>query len=121
MTATTCHMSISLDGFVAGPSQTRENPLGVGGMQLHGWHLGVVSDEADLVDQSWLLRPRCAYVMARNMFGPVRGPWEGLARLVGRRAAYHAPSSSSPHAHDPIEMQGGTTFTLSPAARAAFE
>ena len=49
MTATTCHMSISLDGFVAGPSQSRENPLGVGGMQLHGWHLGEVADDADLM------------------------------------------------------------------------
>lgn len=44
MTATTGHMSISLDGFVARPSLSRENPLGVGGMQLHGWHLGEVAD-----------------------------------------------------------------------------
>ena len=67
MTATTCHMSISLDGFVAGPSQSRENLLGVGGMQLDAWHLGEVTDEADLIAESWLMRPRGAYVMGRNV------------------------------------------------------
>ena len=40
MPDTTCHMSISLDGFVAGPEQSRENPLGKRGLELHGWHIG---------------------------------------------------------------------------------
>ena len=53
-TATTRHMSMSLDGFAAGPSQSREHPLGIGGRELHTWHLGDVTDEADLTAQSWL-------------------------------------------------------------------
>src|SRR4051794_9905353 len=112
MTATTCHMSISLDGFAAGPTQSRENPLGVGGMQLHEWHLGEVTDEADLVAQSWLMRPRGAYVMGRNMFGPIRGPWADDWRgWWGDDPPYHAPVFVlTHHPHDPIEMQGGTTF-----------
>ena len=44
MTQTTCHMSISLDGFAAGPNQDRENPLGVGGLEVHRWHLGEITD-----------------------------------------------------------------------------
>ena len=44
MTQTTCHMSISLDGFVAGPDQDRDNPLGVGGRDVHLWHLGEITD-----------------------------------------------------------------------------
>ena len=61
MTATTGHMSISLDGFVARPSLSRENPLGVGGMQLHGWHLGEVADcyciPVSIVRLAVLMRP----------------------------------------------------------------
>jgi hypothetical protein len=48
MTQTTCHVSISLDGFVAGPDQDREHPLGVGGMDVHRRHLGDMTDPADL-------------------------------------------------------------------------
>src|SRR5436305_9708792 len=112
MTLTTCHMSISLDGFVAGPSQSRENPLGVGGMQLHSWHLGEVTDEADLTATGWLMRPRGAYVMGRNMFGPIRGEWdEDWSGWWGPEPPYHAPVFVlTHHAHDPIEMEGGTTF-----------
>ena len=117
-------MSISLDGFVAGPSQSRENPLGVGGMQLHGWHLGEVADEADLIAQRWLLRSRGAYVMGRNMFGPIRGPWdEDWRGWWGDEPPYHAPVFVlTHHAHDPIEMQGGTTFHfVTGGFEAAFE
>jgi dihydrofolate reductase len=124
MTATTCHMSISLDGFVAGPSQSREDPLGVGGMQLHGWHLGEVTDEADLIAQRWLMRSRGAYVMGRNMFGPIRGPWdEDWRGWWGDEPPYHAPVFVlTHHAHDPIEMQGGTTFHfVTGGFEAAFE
>src|SRR3954470_16231932 len=77
MPDTTCHMSISLDGFVAGPDQSREHPLGKGGRELHGWHLGDErANEADRTAADWLMRPRGAYVMGRNMFGPIRGEWE---------------------------------------------
>ena len=48
MTKITCHMSMSLDGFVAGPDQSRENPLGVRGLELHQWHLGEPTHEADI-------------------------------------------------------------------------
>ncbi len=67
MAITTCHMSMSLDGFVAGPGQDRDNPLGVGGMAAHEWHLGELTDQADTTAQGWLMRPRGAYVMGRNM------------------------------------------------------
>jgi len=112
MTLTTCHMSISLDGFAAGPSQSRENPLGVGGMQVHMWHLGEVTDEADLTAQSWLMRPRGAYVMGRNMFGPIRGEWdEDWRGWWGAEPPYHAPVFVlTHHARDPIELDGGPSF-----------
>src|SRR4051794_20726873 len=77
MPDTTRHMSISLDGFVAGPDQSREHPLGKRGRELHGWHLGDErANEADETAVGWLMRPRGAYVMGRNMFGPIRGEWE---------------------------------------------
>ena len=124
MTLTTCHMSISLDGFAAGPSQSRENPLGVGGRQVHAWHLGEVADEADLIAQSWLMRSRGAYVMGRNMFGPIRGAWdEDWRGWWGDEPPYHAPVFVlTHHPHDPIEMQGGTTFHfVTGGFEAAFE
>ena len=73
MTQTTAHVSISLDGLIAGPDQDRDNPLGVGGLDLHRWHLGDVQNEADAAVVADLLRPRGAFVMGRNMFGPIRG------------------------------------------------
>lgn len=113
MSDTTCHMSISLDGFVAGPEQSRDNPLGRRGGELHGWHMGDPrATEADRIAAGWLMRPRGAYVMGRNMFGPVRGdwdePWDGW---WGPEPPYHAPVFVLTHyARGPIEMQGGTTF-----------
>jgi dihydrofolate reductase len=112
MTPTTCHMSISLDGFVAGPDQSRDNPLGIGGRKLHNWHLDEPLHEADARVRDLLLRPRGAYVMGRNMFGPIRGPWaEDWRGWWGEDPPYHAPVFVlTHHAHDPIPMQGGTTF-----------
>src|SRR4051794_2928597 len=112
MTQTTCHMSISLDGFVAGPDQDREHPLGVGGMAVHQWHLGDITDSADLAARDWLMRPRGAYVMGRNMFGPIRGSWdEDWRGWWGDEPPYHAPVFVlTHHAKDPVEMAGGTTF-----------
>ena len=104
-------MSISLDGFVAGPDQSLDNPLGVGGMQLHQWHF----DPMDDVDIPWrdnLLAPKGAYIMGRNMFGPIRGDWTGDWRgWWGDEPPYHAPVFVLTHyEHEPIEMDGGTTF-----------
>src|SRR2546430_17339518 len=93
MTDTTCHMSISLDGFVAGPDQSREHPLGKRGLELHGWHLGDPrANDADEIATQWLMRPRGAYVMGRNMFGPIRGGWdEEGSGCRGPEPPYHAP------------------------------
>jgi dihydrofolate reductase len=113
MPRTTCHMSISLDGFVAGPDQSRENPLGKRGREVHSWHLGDErANDADATAEGWLMRPRGAYVMGRNMFGPIRGEWdEDWRGWWGEEPPYHAPVFVlTHHAHDPIEMQGGTTF-----------
>ncbi|MDH6236723.1 dihydrofolate reductase family protein [Cryobacterium sp. CG_9.6] len=113
MPNTTCHMSISLDGFVAGPEQSHEHPLGKRGLELHAWHTGDErATEADAVAASWLMRPRGAYIMGRNMFGPIRGDWDGEWRgWWGPEPPYHAPVFVLTHyPREPIEMEGGTTF-----------
>jgi dihydrofolate reductase len=113
MADTTCHMSISLDGFVAGPDQSRDDPLGKRGMELHSWHLGDErANEADRAAEELLMRPRGAYVMGRNMYGPIRGDWdEEWTGWWGPEPPYHAPVFVlTHHAHEPIEMEGGTTF-----------
>jgi dihydrofolate reductase len=119
----TSHMSISLDGFVAGPDQSQEQPLGVGGMRLHRWHIGEDLHPADVALVERLLGPRGAYVMGRNMFGPVRGEWEGDWRgWWGDEPPYHAPVFVlTHHPHDPIEMSGGTTFFFVDGFDAAME
>src|SRR5438552_14460219 len=113
MSRTTCHMSISLDGFVAGPGQSRENPVGAGGLALHEWHwhAGEPGHEADAGPRDEMTCA-AAYVMGRNMFGPIRGEWAGDWRgWWGEEPPYHAPVFVLTHyARDPIEMQGGTTF-----------
>jgi dihydrofolate reductase len=112
MTLTTCHMSVSLDGFAAGPDQSPDTPLGVGGMRLHEWHIGQSLNEADAAVRDLLMRPRGAYVMGRNMFGPIRGDWDLDWRgWWGDEPPYHAPVFVLTHyPREPIEMAGGTTF-----------
>jgi dihydrofolate reductase len=112
MDATTCHMSMSLDGFVAGTGQSLEHPLGLRGRELHHWHIDEPLNEADVRARDLLLRPRGAYVMGRNMFGPIRGPWQGDWRgWWGDEPPYHAPVFVLTHyEHDSIELEGGTTF-----------
>ncbi len=112
----TAHLSVSLDGFVAGPDQTLEDPIGRGGMALHQWHLEADRPGHD-VDARWtarLLRPRGAYVMGRNMFGPVRGPWSSYdgdwRGWWGEEPPYHAPVFVLTHQdREPVELVG-TTF-----------
>ena len=114
MSLTTCHVSISLDGFLAGPDQSLDHPLGVGGLAVHEWHLD--SDEkghaADIAARDDLLKQRGAFVMGRNMFGPVRGPWDQDWRgWWGDEPPYHAPVFVlTHHARESVEMAGGTTF-----------
>ena len=77
------------------------------------WHLGDErANDADATAAGWLMRPRGAYVMGRNMFGPIRGEWdEDWRGWWGPEPPYHAPVFVlTHHAHEPIEMEGGTTF-----------
>jgi dihydrofolate reductase len=112
MSLVTCHMSISVDGFVAGPDQSLDNPLGIGGPRLHQWHMGEPRNDADRRMAGELMTPKGAYVMGRNMFGPIRGDWaEDWQGWWGEEPPYHAPVFVLTHyPHDPIEMKGGTTF-----------
>src|SRR4051794_33363565 len=109
----TSHMSISLDGFVAGPDQSADNPLGIDGRKLHDWHLNDPKHPVDEAFTQRLLGPRGAYIMGRNCSG--RGGGGGGASdgrgWGGRKPPYHAPVFVlTHHPHDPIEMEGGTTF-----------
>ena len=109
----TAHLSISLDGFVAGPEQSEQNPIGVGGMALHRWHLEEPRSDADQRMTDRVLAPRGAYVMGRNMFGPVRGDWgdSEWRGWWGDEPPYHAPVFVlTHHLREPIPMAGGTTF-----------
>lgn len=104
-----CDLSISLDGFVAGPDQSREHPLGRGGDRVHAWHAGDHPDGA--AEAARIVEPK-AFIMGRNMYGPVRGPWtEEWTGWWGDEPPYHAPVFVlTHHAHDDLPMEGGTTF-----------
>src|ERR687894_142767 len=124
-----CHISISLDGFVAGPNQSEENPLGEGGERLHDWVVplaawrqahdkqgGEVNESARIVEES---RENIgAGVMGRNMFGPVGGgAWgdEQWTGWWGDDPPYHYPVFILTHyPRDPVEMEGGPRSTSSP-------
>jgi dihydrofolate reductase len=107
-------MSISADGYVAGPNQSEDAPLGVGGMALHEWHIGPAADHpVNRQVVSNMMDGMGATIMGRNMFGPVRGDWDNSdwTGWWGDEPPYHCPVFVlTHHAHDPIEMQGGTTF-----------
>ena len=116
MTFTTCHVTISLDGFLAGADQSLEDPLGVGGERLHQWMFpgddGALL-EGDAASREHLAKQRGAYVMGRNMFGPDRGEWAGSdwRGWWGDEPPYHAPVFVlTHHEREPVEMAGGTTF-----------
>jgi dihydrofolate reductase len=118
------NFSISLDGYGAGPNQTREDPLGVGGESLHRWFIPTRafqqlhgdSDGTTGVDNDIAARfgeGVGAWVMGRNMFGPIRGPWtdDDWRGWWGSNPPYHGPVFVlTHHAHPPIEMEGGTVF-----------
>jgi dihydrofolate reductase len=114
MTKTSAHLTVSLDGYLAGPNQSRENPIGLGGLRMHEWHLAEPLHEGDARSREHLAKQRGAYVMGRNMFGPIRGEWDGEWRgWWGEEPPYHAPVFVLTHyAREPIEMAGGTTFYL---------
>ncbi|HEY1463521.1 MAG TPA: dihydrofolate reductase family protein [Terriglobales bacterium] len=116
--------SVSLDGFGAGPRQDINNPLGVRGMELHQWFFrtevfkkmqrqsgGSQAADNDVALQSF--ENVGAWILGRNMFGPVRGPWEddSWKGWWGPNPPYHVPVFVlTHHARPPLEMEGGTTF-----------
>ena len=118
--------SISADGFGAGPAQSLEHPMGLGGMALHQWVLPTrafqrmhggggtggtsgIDDELATAGMDGL----GAWILGRNMFGPVRGPWpdDKWKGWWGPNPPYHVPVFVlTHHPRAPIEMEGGTTF-----------
>ncbi len=120
------NLSISIDGYGAGPNQSLENPLGVGGPGLHEWvfktrtgrrMLGEEGGDEGLDDQ-FLERGDAgigATIMGRNMFGPIRGEWsdETWKGWWGPNPPYHHPVFVlTHHPRQPIPMEGGTTFNF---------
>ncbi len=116
--------SISLDGYGAGPDQSLENPLGVGGEELHGWMIptrtfqqmlgnegGTTGLEDELTRRGF--QNVGAWILGRNMFAPSRGLWpdDGWKGWWGDDPPYHAPVFVlTHHPRAPIPMEGGTTF-----------
>ena len=116
---------MSLDGFVAGPSQSVENPLGIGGERLHEWMMqlapfrrliglegGEVNESSPVVEES--LTNIGASVMGRKMFGGHPGPWDAKKPWNGWWGVdppFHHPVFVLTHyAREPLELEGGTTF-----------
>lgn len=123
MQRVTCQISISLDGYVAGPDQGREHPLGRGGERLHEWVVptegwrrlhgldgGERNRDSEIAET--LLDGIGAHVMGRNMFSPDRGPWDPDWRgWWGDEPPFHAPVFVvTHHPREPLELDGGTTF-----------
>ncbi|GAA1420623.1 dihydrofolate reductase family protein [Agrococcus citreus] len=117
----TCDVGVSVDGFVAGVDQSEEHPLGLGGEDLHRWMLE--AQEENAAEIAGILG-HGAYIMGRNLFGPIRGEWDRPWRgWWGEEPPYRAPVLVLTHfEREPIEMDGGTTFhfvTDGPAAAMA--
>jgi len=116
--------SISLDGYGAGIEQSLQNPMGLHGMALHNWVFDTQSFKTMIgqpggttgIDDGFAKRGfenLGAWILGRNMFGPVRGPWpdETWKGWWGPNPPYHVPVFVlTHHARAPIEMEGGTTF-----------
>ncbi|KAB1080193.1 dihydrofolate reductase family protein [Methylobacterium soli] len=116
--------SVSLDGFGAGPEQSLQDPLGRRGPELHQWFYGTRTFRAmfgkgggsEGVDETFAHRAMDgfgAFILGRNMFGPVRGAWpdDSWKGWWGDNPPYHAPTFVlTHHARAPIVMEGGTTF-----------
>jgi dihydrofolate reductase len=118
------NITMSLDGFVAGPNQSGEEPLGIGGEQLHQWLLplkafrethgergGEVNASTPIAEG--ILGNVGATIMGRNMFGGGPGPWgdDPWKGYWGDDPPYHHPVFVlTRHAREPLEMKGGTTF-----------
>jgi dihydrofolate reductase len=118
-----CHLSISLDGYVAGPNQSPDNPIGEGGMRLHEWVFETASwraqqglsggeDTLDSEVAAEVAKGVGAYVMGRNMFGGGDGDWDpSWHGWWGDEPPYRAPVFVlTHHRRDELPMLGGTTF-----------
>jgi dihydrofolate reductase len=109
MASITADPGITLDGYLAGPGQSLELPLGVGGEAIHRWMFEQVDEnEAEIA----AICSAGAYIMGRNMFGPDRGDWDLDWRgWWGDDPPYHGPVFVLGHRErDPVPMEGGTTF-----------
>ena len=119
------NISVSVEGYMAGPEQSPDNPLGVGGMGLHEWVfetragrqvLDIDGGEPGGIDDRFMEAGDAgigATIMGRNMFGPIRGPWtdDEWKGWWGDNPPYHHDTFVlTHHARDPITMDGGTTF-----------
>jgi dihydrofolate reductase len=117
--------TISIDGYGAGPNQDMDNPLGVGGTELHQWAFPTRTFQRAVfdrdggttgVDEDFAARGFQnvgAWILGRNMFGPVRGPWPDMnwKGWWGDNPPYHVPAFVLTHyARPPVEMEGNTTF-----------
>ncbi len=117
--------TLSIDGFGAGSDQSLENPLGIGGTTLHGWLFSTRTFQSKVfgkeggetgIDDDFAVRGFHnvgAWIMGRNMFGPVRGPWpdESWKGWWGDNPVYHKPVFVlTNHPRAPLVMEGGTTF-----------
>ncbi|MES0167868.1 dihydrofolate reductase family protein [Mesorhizobium sp. M0027] len=117
--------TLSIDGFGAGPDQDLKNPLGVGGEALHEWMFGtrtfrkmVLGKDGGTTETDEAFAARSfenvgAWILGRNMFGPIRGEWpdESWKGWWGDNPPYHVPVFVlTHHQRDPIVMEGGTTF-----------
>jgi dihydrofolate reductase len=116
--------AVSLDGYAAGPHQSLENPLGIRGpelfewffstrmwKQMHGQEGGSTGIDNDWAQ--WSMENVGAWILGRNMFGPVRGPWpdDSWKGWWGEEPPYHVPTFVLTHHSRPsFEMKGGTTF-----------
>jgi dihydrofolate reductase len=118
------NLSMSLDGYIAGPDQSLENPLGVGGEQLHEWALGLAAwrephglEGGEVNESTPVVEGQVAnvgaYVMGRNMFGGGPGPWaeDPWPGWWGENPPFHVPVFViTHHSRESLELQGGTTF-----------
>ena len=123
MSSVICQISVSLDGFAAGPNQSLDNPLGEGGERLHEWAFpteawlaqhgregGERSADSQVAEE--VMQGIGAFVMGRKMFGGGDGPWDtSWTGWWGADPPYHAPVYVlTHHEREPLEMEGGTTF-----------
>jgi dihydrofolate reductase len=125
MSKVRANIAISLDGYVAGPNQSEENPIGEGGEELHNWMFSLEAWRASHGEEGGEVNPSNevveewrrnvgAYIMGRNMFGPIRGPWkdDSWKGWWGDDPPYHVPVFVlTHHEREPFTLSD-TTFTF---------